>query len=59
MFSVLGTLSFTSALASVFAATVGGFDDGGSTLVSAMMVSREATYTLHSISLAPFLDVPR
>ena len=51
MLSVLGTLSFTSALASVLAATVGGFDNGGSTLVSAMMVSCEATYSLRSISL--------
>ncbi len=52
MFSVLGTLSLISALTLVFAANVGGYEDGGNTLVSAMMVSCGGpTYSLRNISL--------
>jgi hypothetical protein len=50
MFAILGALLFSTAFSSVLAATVGGFDDGGNTRVSAMMV-RPASHSPLSYSV--------
>jgi len=57
MFSTLGIVSFTLAFTSVLAVNVGGFEDGGLTLVSAMMVSHGVVSVLDN-TLAYSLDVP-
>lgn len=48
MLSSFRALILTTAFSSVLAVTVGGFDDGGTTLVSAMMVSRGLEFPLSS-----------
>lgn len=51
MLSSFGALVLASTFTSVFAVTVGGFDDGGSTLVSAMMVGRGSHYLVSNLKL--------
>lgn len=49
MLSSFGALVLSTAFTSVLAVTVGGFDDGGNTLVSAMMVSPLARFRLFDL----------
>lgn len=49
MLSSLGAIVLTTAFASVLAATSGGFENGGDTLVSAMMVSRGLELSVSSV----------
>jgi hypothetical protein len=54
MFAILGALLFSTAFSSVLAATVGGFDDGGNTRVSAMMMflgNEDSIYILDKAEL--------
>jgi len=57
MFSTLGIVSFTLAFTSVLAVNVGGFEDGGLTLVSAIMVSHGLVPLVLSVKQHP-PDVP-
>jgi len=55
MLSISNILCLTTAFASVLAVSVGSFDDGGNTLVSAMMV---VIYHLTTIHLQILILVP-
>jgi len=65
MFSSLGALVFAKAFITTLATTTGGFEDGGDTLVSAMMVSRGSELSvsfalkLNYYTLLLYTDVPR
>jgi len=56
MFSSFGALVLATAFTSVLAATAGGFEDGGDTLVSAMMVSRGSVSFALELNYNPLLS---